>query len=118
MNNNYNSAFPGNPIYYNGGVTPNQESAQSYNPILEEQSYIENILRLNRGKRVRVHMTFPDSLEFRDKVFNGVIEQSGRDHIILSDSATGNWYLLLLIYLDYIEFNERINTSDEFYPTL
>jgi len=118
MNNNYNSSFPGNPIYYNGGVTPNQESAQNYNPILEEQSYIENILRLNRGKRVRVHMTFPDSLEFRDKVFVGVIEQSGRDHIILSDSTTGNWYLLLIIYLDYIEFNERINTSDEFYPTL
>ncbi len=87
-----------------------------YNNDLQEQSYIENILRLNKGKKVRIHMTFPDSNEFRDKVFTGVIEQSGRDHIILSDSTTGNWYLLLLIYLDYIEFNEKINTSGNFYP--
>lgn len=108
--NNY-SNYPGNPIYYGNTALPNQQNNQ-----IEEQSYIENILRLNRGKKVRIHMTFPDSNEFRDKVFTGVIEQSGRDHIILSDSATGNWYLLLIIYLDYIEFNERINTSGEFYP--
>lgn len=107
--NNY--SFPGNPIYYGNTKLPNQDTEQ-----FTEQSYIENILRLNRGKKVRIHMTFPDSNEFRDKVFTGVIEQSGRDHIILSDSTTGNWYLLLIIYLDYIEFNEKINTSGEFYP--
>lgn len=103
--------YKGTPIYYGNTPLPNQQSLP-----IEEQSYIENILRLNRGKKVRIHMTFPDSNEFRDKVFTGVIEQSGRDHIILSDSATGNWYLLLIIYLDYIEFNEKINTSGEFYP--
>ena len=94
----------------------NLNNAPIGNDVDNEQSYIENILRLNRGKKVRIHMTFPDSNEFRDKVFTGVIEQSGRDHIILSDSTTGNWYLLLLIYLDYIEFNEKINTSGQFYP--
>lgn len=104
------SNYPGNPIYYENTKLPNQETVQN------EQSYIENILRLNRGKKVRIHMTFPDSNEFRDKVFTGVIEQSGRDHIILSDSTNGNWYLLLIIYLDYIEFNEKINTSGNFYP--
>ena len=111
MNNNYNN-FPGNTIYYGNTKLPNQDDGS----IINEQSYIENILRLNRGKKVRIHMTFPDSNEFRDKVFTGIIEQSGRDHIILSDSTTGNWYLLLIIYLDYIEFNEKINTSGQFYP--
>lgn len=81
-----------------------------------EQSYIENILRLNKGKQVRIHMTFPDSNEFRDREFVGIIEQSGRDHIILSDPTTGKWYLLLMIYVDFITFDEKINYSPEFIP--
>ena len=81
-----------------------------------EQSYIENILRLNKGKKVRVHMTFPDSNEFRDREFVGIIEQSGRDHIILSEPSTGKWQLLLMIYVDFISFDEPINYSPEFIP--
>jgi len=81
-----------------------------------EQSYVENILRLNKGKKVRVHQTFPDSNEWRDLEFKGIIEQSGRDHIILSDPESGVWQLLLMIYVDYISFDEPINYSAEFYP--
>ena len=83
-----------------------------------EQSYIENILRLNKGKQVRIHMTFPDSEEFKDREFVGIIEQSGRDHIILSDPTTGKWYLLLMIYVDFITFDEKINYSPEFIPNI
>lgn len=86
------------------------------NDLPMEQSYIENILRLNKGKKVTVHMTFPDSNEFRDREFVGIIEQSGRDHIILSDPNTGVWYLLLMIYVDFITFEEKINYSQEFVP--
>lgn len=120
MNNNYfnKQAFPGTPIYNGNNPTPNQQTAANYssNELPMEQSYIENILRLNRGKKVRVHMTFPDSTEWRDLEFNGIIEQSGRDHIILSDPSTGKWQLLLMIYVDYISFDENINYSPEFYP--
>lgn len=83
-----------------------------------EQSYIENILRLNRGKQVTVHMTFPDSEQFKDREFTGIIEQSGRDHIILSDPTSGKWFLLLMIYVDFITFDEKINYSQEFIPNL
>lgn len=82
-----------------------------------EQSYIENILRLNKGKKVRVHQTFPDSNEWRDIEFKGIIEQSGRDHIILSDPTTGVWQVLLMIYVDYISFDEAINYDKDFYPS-
>ena len=74
-----------------------------------EQSYIENILRLNIGKKVNVYMSYSDSVEWRDKMYTGIIEQAGRDHLIISDPSTGKWYLLLMIYLDYVEFNEKIN---------
>ncbi len=74
-----------------------------------EQSYIENILRVNKGKKVTIHMTFPDSIEFKDREFKGIIEQSGKDHIILSDPTTGKWFLLLMLYVDFITFDEVIN---------
>ena len=82
----------------------------------DEQSYIENILRLNRGKQVSIYASYPDSNEWRDKVFNGIIEQSGRDHVILSDPKTGNWFLILIIYVNYIRFDEEITSSPDFYP--
>lgn len=104
-----NSNYLGTPIYGNDFVTPNQYTAPKNESFRAEQSYIENILRLNRGKKVRVHMTFPDSIEFRDREFTGIIEQSGRDHIILSEPDTGKWQLLLMIYVDFITFDEKIN---------
>ncbi len=120
MNNNYygKQGFPGNPLFTNNQIpVPNQSTAANYtNDLPLEQSYIENILRLNKGKQVRIHMTFPDSQEFRDREFSGIIEQSGRDHIIISEPSTGKWQLLLMIYVDFITFDERINYSDEFVP--
>ncbi len=121
MNNNYytNGKFPTTPIYTGANQTPpmNQGIDTFQNASLPmEQSYIENILRLNKGKKVRVHMTFPDSNEFRDREFVGIIEESGRDHIILSEPSTGRWQLLLMIYVDFISFDEKINYSPEFIP--
>lgn len=117
MNNNFvnQTGFPGNPMYTNSGNVPNQQTQMNYNVPLE-QSYIENILRLNRGKKVEIYASYPDSDEWRNKIFSGIIEQSGRDHIILSDPSTGNWYLILIIYVNYIKFDERIISDPEFYP--
>lgn len=109
MNNNYN---PSNNIS-NPNFIPNpQNYLQEVEP---EQSYVENILRLNKGKVGRFYMSFPDSVEWRDRIFTGVLEQAGRDHIIISNPQDGKWYLLLAIYLDYVEFDEKINYSSEFY---
>lgn len=123
MNNNYygKNGFPGTPLFTNSSnmqvPTPNQATAPTImNDLPLEQSYIENILRLNKGKQVRIHMTFPDSTEFRDREFTGIIEQSGRDHIIISEPSTGKWELLLMIYVDFITFDEKINYSEEFIP--
>ncbi len=109
MNNNQFSNYLGTPLYNDDTITPNQFNVPKAETFRSEQSYIENILRVNRGKKVRVHMTFPDSVEFRDREFTGIIEQSGRDHIILSEPETGKWQLLLMIYVDFITFDEKIN---------
>lgn len=124
MNNNYfgKPIFPNQNFNVNNTTPPGNQNYTTANNNFEvmalpsEQSYIENILRLNKGKQVRVHMTFPDSNEFRDREFRGIIEQSGRDHIILSEPNTGTWELLLMIYVDFISFDEPINYSQEFVP--
>jgi len=115
MNNSYlnNQMVP--PIYTNSAMNPGMNNQQSN--FDEEQSYVENILRLNRGKKVSIYQSFADAGEWKDRVFTGIIEQSGKDHIILSDPTTGNWYLLLMIYVNFIKFDEFINTKQEFYPT-
>ncbi len=73
-----------------------------------EQSYVENILRLNRGKQATVYMTFENNTEWNAKVFKGIIEAAGRDHLVLSDPETGKRYLLLMVYLDYVTFDEEL----------
>lgn len=73
-----------------------------------EQSFIENILRLNLGKVATIYMTFENNSEWNAKVFRGVLEAAGRDHIIISDPETGTRYLLLMVNLDYITFDEPL----------
>ncbi|MFC4558124.1 spore coat protein GerQ [Virgibacillus kekensis] len=94
---------------YQQPATPAPEAAEQMLPM--EQSYIENILRLNEGKMATVYMSFENESDWSSKVFRGIIEAAGRDHIILSDPNTGRRYLLLMIYLDYVTFEGEINYS-------
>ncbi|MBD8004410.1 spore coat protein GerQ [Bacillus norwichensis] len=79
-----------------------------------EESYIENILRLNKGKLVEVFTTFENNREWNAKVFKGLIEAAGRDHLILSDPQTGDRYLIPMVYVDYVTFNEPIDYEYQF----
>lgn len=73
-------------------------------------SYVSNILRLNRGKLATVYMTFSgNDAATTKRTFVGVIEAAGRDHIVLSDPNTGHRFVLLTVYLDYVEFPSEIN---------
>ncbi|BBH21691.1 hypothetical protein Back11_30360 [Paenibacillus baekrokdamisoli] len=82
-----------------------------------EESYIENILRMNRGKMATFYMTYENNREWNAKIFRGIIEAAGRDHIIISDPATGMRYLLLTLNLDYVTFEGPINYSYTFQGT-
>ncbi|AKP80177.1 MULTISPECIES: spore coat protein GerQ [Priestia] len=101
-----------------GGPPPTSSGGsgapQDPNQLPIEESYIENILRLNRGKIATVYMTFENNTQWNAKVFRGIIEAAGRDHIILSDPQTGTRYVLLMVYLDYITFDEEIKYNYPF----
>lgn len=109
--NQYQSPIGGYPyIYPQAPYIPQQPEfyPQTPPPIYSEQSYIENILRLNKGKTVTVYMNFEGS-QWGSKIFRGEILEAGRDHIILKDIQNKVNYLLLTIYLSYITFDKTID---------
>ena len=107
MNGTYypNPTFPNNMNGYDNSM----EEVSSNQASNDEQSYIENILRMNKGKKCKVFASFPDSNEWRDRIYDGIIEQAGKDHLIMSSQETGDWYLIPLIYFNWVEFEEPIN---------
>ena len=106
MNNSYQ--YTNTPLYNN------PFSYQEYIPL--EESYIENILRLNKGKRVSIFQCFPTNTEENIKIFTGIIEQAGHDHLIISDPNSGEYYLILMKYIIYIKSSEEIKSFEQFYP--
>ncbi len=106
MTINYQQPFT-NPY----GVPYYQPYMNSYPPqptnSFMEQSYIENILRLNKGKTATVYMNFEGS-QWGSKIFKGELVAAGKDHLIIKDNQTGINYLLLSIYLSYVSFDENI----------
>jgi spore germination protein Q len=97
-------AQPGQPMQ---PMQPGQLATAAPSPAaFLEQSYIENILRANRGKIATIYMTFTGQTQ--EQVFVGHIIGAGRDHIALRDVNSNKTYLLLQIYLDYITFDEQI----------
>ena len=100
-----NGSYYQTPVFLNEFERDTTEG-MNYNM---EQSYIENILRLNKGRHAIVYASFPDSNEWKDRKFEGIIEQAGRDHVIIRDPSTNEWYMILMIYLDYVKFFDKIN---------
>ncbi len=70
--------------------------------------YAEELLNKNIGKTLKVYMSFSDSIEWRDKVFEGVLEAWGRDFFLIHDTRTNKRYMLWNIYINYLEFSEDV----------
>lgn len=107
--------MPTTPPVQTGTMFPTGGTQQSAPPpqvpgmLPLEQSYIENIFRLNKGKLTTVYMMF-DTVNgnAQNQTFTGIIEAAGRDHLILSDPETGRRYLLPMVYFGYATFDEEL----------
>lgn len=94
--------------YFNEEIFPNKKEKKEYTPqnIINIPN-IEALLKFNKGKKLTIHMGFPNSKEHKD--ITGILEQSNEEYITLSNPQTGAWNLLPTIYIDYITFDENIN---------
>ena len=63
-------------------------------------NYVEDYLKANIGKKVEVHVSFSDSIEWRDTIFTGTLEMVGKDYIVINSS--NNKQIIWSIYIDYI----------------
>ena len=87
-----------NSLYNNGtGFIPNQMINGYEN---NTNNYVENYLKEKIGHQIEIHASFCDSIEWRDSIFQGILEQVGKDYIVLNDN--NNSYVIWNIYLDYI----------------
>ncbi|SOB89604.1 spore coat protein GerQ [Ureibacillus xyleni] len=99
----------------NGGQTTSGIPVQNGSaPTLREESYIENILRLNRGKPATFFFTVPSANVQQDTAngntirVRGVVVEAGRDHAIIRELDTNHNYLFPMIYFDFAEFDEEL----------
>jgi spore germination protein Q len=99
-----------NPPYQNQHVAPPQVTipagGRPPGPPQREQSYIENVLRLNIGQPGIFYFSFERALAeaVNTRNITGSVEAAGRDHVIVKEAATGRQFLFPMIYFDYAEF--------------
>ena len=96
-----------NNTYFNKNIFPDS-SIKPINYISQKELLVEEILKLNKGKKATIYMVFPSAIE---KEFKGILEVTGKDHITLSEPSTGNYHILPFNYIEYITFDENINYS-------
>lgn len=74
-----------------------------------EQITYDNLLKLNKGKKLKLFSFFNEDSDGKEKIFEGILENSFKDFIIISNPNNGAWYLIKTKDIKYIEFLEKIN---------
>lgn len=80
-----------------------------------EETYVENILRMNRGKIATIYTTHENNPQWAAQVFTGRVENAARDHVVVSDPETGRRYIVLMVTIDYITFDEPLRYEPGIY---
>ena len=82
------------------------------NPIITnsnyQNDYVDEYLKRNIGKIIEAHVSFCDSIEWRDSIFTGRLESVGKDYLAINNNQ--NTFIIWNIYLDYIVIKNRENT--------
>lgn len=89
-----------NSLYGGNNYIPNQNMmGMNY-----QDNYVENYLRKNLGKNVELHVSFCDSIEWRDSIFTGILEDVGKDFTVIK--RDDKKYVIWNIYIDYLVLND------------
>ena len=91
-------------------ITPNMGNWNNTNNGMNN-SYAQGILKKNIGMTGYFFVSFPDSVDWRDKIFYGVLTDAGDDYILIYNEDNNEYYLIWSIYLNYATFDRRPNTN-------
>ena len=101
-----NGTYYENPTFPNDINSEHQESISLIEKNNTKDNQLNEIIKNNQDKKINISMSYQNS---EKELYNGIIEYIGDDYLIISNPETGNYYLLLLKYLNYIDFEEKIN---------
>ena len=90
--------------------TPNSGNWNNINPNNISNSYAQGVLQKNIGMTGYFFVSFPDSVDWRDKIFYGVLTDAGDDYLLIYNEENNEYYLIWSIYLNYATFDRRPNT--------
>jgi len=107
--------WPGMPFMMGPAQPPMGPVYGGQVAVPEEQSYLENILRLNRGKMATIYTTNDNNPEWAAKVFRGEVENAARVHVVLSAPETGQRYVILMVNIDFLTFDEPLRYTPDIY---
>ena len=89
---------------YNNGYIPSHGMVNNYQGNYQT-SYVEEYLRSNLGKKVEAHVSFSDSIEWRDSVFTGYLEDVGKDYMVIKSNQKK--YVIWSVYVNYLVLFEE-----------
>lgn len=101
--NNYNTGTA-SPNTNMPGFPYQPNTLQDYIP--NPSSYAEDVLTSGKELYAQFFMSYPDSNQWKDSVFSGYIEASGKDYVVVRSATEKKWYLLWTVYLNYVVFGE------------
>ena len=122
MNNSFFNDFRNTPNYNdflntsnNTNLTPTTPNMGNWNNNINNgnnsNSYAQGVLQKNIGMTGYFFVSFPDSVDWRDKIFYGVLTDAGDDYILIFNEENNEYYLIWSIYLNYATFDKRPNTN-------
>ena len=101
-----------NGTYYKNPTFPAaDDNNYQDNPVedVEINEERNDILINNIGKKVNIFANYLNSNESKNTSHSGIIENNKKDYLIISNPTSGKWYLIPHKYINYIEFEEKIN---------
>ena len=110
--NQYNSNYNQNvPPYPQANYDFRDNKLSEKNAILSnkdlENSFVNAVLKTAVGKVAKYYFSYPDSVKWRDMVYEGKLELVGEDFIVIRDKNTNQLHVLLMLYLIYVVFEEE-----------
>ena len=112
--NQYNSQFNQVPPYPqpNLDYRESKPAAATTGPSIldtkdSENSFVNAVLRRAVGKEASFYFSYPDSIKWRDVVYEGKWEVVGEDYIVVRENGTNYIHVLLMLYLEYVVFKKE-----------
>lgn len=111
-NNQYNSQFNQQvPPFPQPNFDFRESKPSTMKSILDtkdqENSFVNSVLRTAIGKEASFYFSYPDSIKWRDMIYDGKLEVVGEDYIVVREKGTGHLHVLLMLYLEYVVFKEE-----------